>query len=46
MKIRTKCFLQFGKPPLLVACEGGYTETAKLLIDRGANVNPLLVGVT
>ncbi len=40
-------FLQFGKFPLLAACEGGHTETAKLLIDRGADVNQLdVVGVT
>ncbi len=37
-------FLQFWKSPLLAACEGGHTETAKLLIDRGADVNE--VGVT
>ena len=37
-------FLQFGKSLLLAACEGGHTETAKLLIDRGADVNE--VGVT
>ena len=34
-------FLQFRKFPLLAACEGGHTETAKLLIDRGADVNQL-----
>ncbi len=34
-------FLQFRKSPLLAACEGGHTETAKLLIDRGADVNQL-----
>ncbi len=40
-------FLQFGKFPLLAACEGGHTETAKLFIDRGADVNQLdVVGVT
>ena len=40
-------FLQLGKSPLLTACEGGHTETAKLLIDRGADVNQLdEVGVT
>ena len=40
-------FLQYGKFPLLAACEGGHTETAKLLIDRGADVNQLNeVGVT
>ena len=33
-------FLQFEKP-LLAACEVGQTETAKLLIDRGADVNQL-----
>ena len=37
-------FLQF---PLLAACEGGHTETAKLLIDRGADINMFNeVGVT
>ena len=34
-------FLQLGKSPLLAACKGGHTETAKLLIDRGADVNQL-----
>ena len=34
-------FLQFGKSPLLAACEGGHTEIAKLFIDRGADVNQL-----
>ena len=36
-------FLQLGKSPLLAACEGGQTETAKLLIDRGADVNEVSV---
>ena len=36
-------FLQLGKSPLLAACEGGHTETAKLLIDRGADVNEVSV---
>ena len=35
-------FLQFEKSPLLAAFKGGHTETAKLLIDRGAD----MVGVT
>ena len=34
-------FLQLGKSLLLAAYEGGHTETAKLLIDRGADVNQL-----
>ena len=40
-------FLQFEKFPLLAACEGGHTETANLLIDRGADINMFNeVGVT
>ena len=31
--------LQLGRSPLSVACEGGHTDTAQLLIDKGANVN-------
>ena len=27
------------RSPLLAACERGHTETAQLLIDKGANVN-------
>ena len=35
--------LQDGTSPLLAACEGGHTETAKLLIDKGgADVNQLV----
>ena len=30
---------QDGKSPLMTACEGGHTETAQLLIDKGADVN-------
>ena len=30
---------QRGQSPLLVASKGGHTETAKLLIDKGADVN-------
>ena len=40
-------FLHFEKSPLLAACEGGHTETAKLLIDRGAHINMFNeIGVT
>ena len=31
--------IQYGRSPLLVACEGGHTETTRCLIDKGANVN-------
>ena len=34
-----KYFLQLGLSPLLAACAGGHTETAQLLIDKGASVN-------
>ena len=30
---------QDGRSPLLAACQRGYTETAQLLIDKGADVN-------
>ena len=30
---------QYERSPLLAACEGGHTETAQLLIDKGADVN-------
>ena len=30
---------QDGRSPLLAAIEGGHTETAQLLIDKGADVN-------
>ena len=30
---------QGGWSPLLAVCEGGHTETAQLLIDKGASVN-------
>ena len=40
-------FLQFEKFPLLAACERGHTETAKLLIDRGTDINMFNeVGIT
>ena len=32
-------FSQWGKSPLEAAFQGGYTETAKLLIDKGADMN-------
>ena len=31
--------LQISITPLHVACENGHTETAQMLIDRGADVN-------
>ena len=30
---------QYERSPLLAACQGGHTETAQLLIDKGADVN-------
>ena len=30
---------QDGRSPLIAACEGGHTETAQLLIDKGVDVN-------
>ncbi len=39
--ILLKCFIQRKTSPLLAACKEGHTETAQLLIDKGANVNQL-----
>ena len=37
----TNIYLPFerGQSPLLAASKGGHTETAQLLIDKGADVN-------
>ena len=31
--------LQYERSPLLAAIQGGHTETAQLLIEKGADVN-------
>ena len=33
-------FLQYGKSPLIEASSGGHFEIVKLLLDKGAEVNP------
>ena len=30
---------QYGKSPLLAACEEGYNDTVQMLIDMGVDVN-------
>ncbi len=39
--VRYQMFIQHQTSPLLAACERGHTETAQLLIDKGADVNQL-----
>ena len=35
-----KCsFFQRERTPLIAACEGGHSETAQLLIEKGADLN-------
>ena len=33
--------MQDGRSPLVTACSGGHSETARLLIDNGAEVNKI-----
>ena len=38
-------FIQDGKSPFLAAFENGHTETAQLLIEKGADKNKKKVGI-